>query len=387
MKLKIARIVPDFRASDKAHGYFVSFLKLSTYQRERGHEIVIITRGRRNQEEEIEGFRVIRIASGYPLSFLPFQHRAARIIRRESPDIIHSHGRTGLGLPFLISDFPHLVHMHGLPYLAFRQFRRILSGSTRQLAYDLRIHALYKLGLRRANCVVSYSHDLATMLGTYGIPRGAVKIVYNGVDERFLEDSRDASADIETSLPSRGELILFVGRPLPIKGIFYLLRAMPSILKRHPSAKLIVAGSTRGDSLGSYIHYMKLTDHVITLGHVRHDQLPWLYSACTVSVANTIVPGYPKTLIESLARGTPVVASHNIDNEMIIGNHNCGLLVDPTNPVEIARAVNELLSEPATREEMGVRGRALVQRQFTWRTSVEALDGLYERLVPVQARN
>jgi len=88
----------------------------------------------------------------------------------------------------------------------------------------------------------------------------------------------------------------------------------------------------------------------------------------------------PNKLFEYMASGKPVVASNFPEMRRIIEEGRCGLLVDPTDPGDIARAVLYLLEHPQEAEEMGRRGRKLVEERYNWEDMEKALGEVYARL-------
>lgn len=91
---------------------------------------------------------------------------------------------------------------------------------------------------------------------------------------------------------------------------------------------------------------------------------------------------YPVKLFECMAAGIPVIASRFGDSAKFIQEGNCGVLVDPLNPVEVADAIVWLLQHPAEAEAMGMRGRALIREKYNWELESKTLLEVYARLAP-----
>ncbi|RME46707.1 MAG: glycosyltransferase family 1 protein, partial [Caldilineae bacterium] len=83
-----------------------------------------------------------------------------------------------------------------------------------------------------------------------------------------------------------------------------------------------------------------------------------------------------------LSAGLPVIASHFPRWKEVVEGNDCGLTVDPTRPQEIARAMDELLSQPARRRQMGRNGLKAVQTRYNWQTQGRILLQLYKELLP-----
>jgi glycosyltransferase involved in cell wall biosynthesis len=81
-----------------------------------------------------------------------------------------------------------------------------------------------------------------------------------------------------------------------------------------------------------------------------------------------------------MAHGVPVVAT-KVGGVPEIVNDQCGILVDPLNLTALAEAVSTLTSEPRTRKEMGVSGRAYVETNHSLSVLGKRLTGIYRKLL------
>lgn len=88
----------------------------------------------------------------------------------------------------------------------------------------------------------------------------------------------------------------------------------------------------------------------------------------------------PQKIFEYMGAGLPLIASDFPLWRKIIGEAGCGLLVDPRNPEQIAKAIEYVLSHPRQAEEMGRRGQAAVLEKYNWGSEAEKLVRLYRRI-------
>jgi len=93
------------------------------------------------------------------------------------------------------------------------------------------------------------------------------------------------------------------------------------------------------------------------------------------------IEAMPNKLFEYMSAGLPVIASDFPLWREIVDSVGCGLLANPEDPGDIARAVDWLLAHPEQAEEMGVRGRRAVEVQYNWATESHKLVDLYRRLL------
>lgn len=90
---------------------------------------------------------------------------------------------------------------------------------------------------------------------------------------------------------------------------------------------------------------------------------------------------YPVKMFEYMAAGLPVIASNFPLWVELFSQYKCGINVDPSDPEEIARAIDWVMSNEEEAEAMGRRGRSAVQDAFNWQHEARKLVGLYEKLL------
>jgi len=89
----------------------------------------------------------------------------------------------------------------------------------------------------------------------------------------------------------------------------------------------------------------------------------------------------PVKMFEYMSAGLPVIASNFPLWRTVIGDHRCGILVDPSDPSSIACAIDRLMDDPDEARLMGERGRAAVQERFNWAKEESVLLSFYRRLL------
>jgi len=90
--------------------------------------------------------------------------------------------------------------------------------------------------------------------------------------------------------------------------------------------------------------------------------------------------GLPNKLFDYMLCKLPVIASDLPEIGRIVKESRCGILVDPTNPNEIANAICYLLENPAVARKMGKRGKWMVEKRLNWKAMEEYLFSIYENL-------
>lgn len=81
-----------------------------------------------------------------------------------------------------------------------------------------------------------------------------------------------------------------------------------------------------------------------------------------------------------MAAGLPVIASNFPMWEKIINEENCGICVDPTDPLSISKAIEYLVDHPVEVEKMGQRGVEAAQRKYNWSVEEKKLIEIYRTI-------
>ena len=186
------------------------------------------------------------------------------------------------------------------------------------------------------------------------MPKVPVRVVYPAADlERFDPDALPSppACRQELGLGGDGPLIGTFGRLQTFKGVHVLIDAMPQIISRYPSGRLLIVGGTwplEPDyplRLRRQIEGLGLSGKVIFAGH--QDQVAQWMQACDIVVHAAHEEPFGMVVVEAMALGKPVVASASGGPREIITTGVDGLLVPPGNTGELAAAVLRFLDDRA----------------------------------------
>lgn len=216
------------------------------------------------------------------------------------------------------------------------------------------------------------------------VPISKTEVVYSGVPVEDFEGtvSWESIEELRTELKisSESPVLLNVGRLHKEKGQRYLVPMMAALQDCHPEATLLIAGE------GEERHALEAAIAAAGLGHKikllgNRTDIPDLLALADVFVFSSIKEGLPIAALEACAAGKPLVGA-SIDSlrEVIEPGLN-GLLVEPRNPKELARAVADLLSDPHTRRKMGRAASDIARRRFNLDRSVIELEEIYRATI------
>ena len=231
--------------------------------------------------------------------------------------------------------------------------------------------------LRRADRVTAVSESLKTVAVGLGVPAHHIKVIPNGVDSTAFRPMPQREARRLCGLPEDAKVLLTVAGIYEGKGQHTVIDLLPTLEDRHPGVVYAMVGSPRPGEmyqrrLQAAVERHGLTGHVVFAGPRPQSELRQWFAAADVSVLATQTEGWPNVLLESLACGTPVVATRVGGVPEIVRDGTDGLLVAYGDPPALREALTSALSRDWDRA-------ALVRRAqgFDWNESVEqALDEL-----------
>jgi phosphatidyl-myo-inositol alpha-mannosyltransferase len=175
-----------------------------------------------------------------------------------------------------------------------------------------------------------------------------------------------------------GPTIGFLGRfDEPRKGLPVLLDAMRSVVRWHPGARLLVAGRGDADEARELIG-PDLLPHVSLLGTISEaDKAAFLRSVDVYCAPNLLGESFGVILIEALAAGAPIVASDLDAFARVLDDGRAGVLVRRGDAAALARALDDLIRDPARRAELSARG-AGVAAAYDWQVLARRILAVYE---------
>ena len=298
-------------------------------------------------------------------------------------DVVHSHywlsGWVGARLGELWR-VPHVAMFHTLGRLKNRA-NATAQGRRGTLESGMRIEIERRV-IRSADAVVAATeHERGALVEQYGARMAQVAVIPCGVDLAMFRPVDRAAARAELGV--EGEMLLFVGRIDPVKGLDTLLEAMPLLADR-PGLKLHVIGGAGSNGapdpdeqhLRALTRRLGVADRVAWLGPVEQARLPLYYSAADVCVVPSRYESFGLVALEALACGAAVVASRVGGLPTIIREGENGLLVPWRTPELFAERIEQVLDDRDLAANLRAAARPSVER-FAWSAIGGRVLGLY----------
>ena len=285
---------------------------------------------------------------------------------------------------------PALVHIHD-PELLFGAFLLRLLGY--RIIYDVH-EDMPKVVMNR-----SWIHDavrpalsrsVAAVEWLAGRTFAGIVTTVPSIQKRFPENRSVLVQNFPelTEITTAGNAIPYEAReaglvcwagPLTAdRGALVMAEAIAKV--SHPQVHLEVAGNFDPPVIHDQMVGLTGQGRITARGILKRPEVLALYDRARIGLmlyqpTPSYVESQPIKLFECMAAGIPVVASDFPFIREVLQTHQCGIVVDPTNPAEAAEAIDYLLSNPAEAAAMGVCGRHAAE-SFTWESQFEGLHGV-----------
>ncbi|MGB0112771.1 MAG: glycosyltransferase [Ilumatobacteraceae bacterium] len=215
----------------------------------------------------------------------------------------------------------------------------------------------------------------------YGDPQGRLEIIAPGVEHAFFAPGDQAGARRALGYDTDRRLLLFVGRIQPLKGPDVAIRALAAL--ERADADLVIVGGASGadgdaetDRAHALVDELGLHDRVHFVAPQPHHILSTYYRAADVVLAPSRSESFGLVALEAAACGVPVVASAVGGLLSLVDDGLTGRLIEGRDPVDYARAVAEILDDPALAAAMGAAAVSRARR-YTWSFAAARLRRLY----------
>lgn len=345
-----------------------------------GYDVTLIAK--HDKEETVSGVRVVPLPK--PRSRLhrmtAVLWRLYRLAVREDADVYHFHDPelmiVGLLLKLRGKKVIWDVHEH-YPnaildkfYLA-RPLRRVISKS-----FDLFERAV----ARFYDYVIYTTPFVGERYQRMGVRSGRVE------NYPILELSTAFERNPQ-------DKIIYLGAMSKTRGLLEVIEAFSLVAKERPSWELCLVGSSRPKSFEQEMKDLAarrgVGSNVKFIEWVPYEEKERLSSQAAMGVI-TFLPYsnntscLPNKLFDYMLVGLPVIASDFPLYREVVEPAQCGLIVDPSKPEEIARAMEHLIEHPEEARRMGENGRRAVLEKYNWEKESERLLRIYEAVLTTE---
>lgn len=291
--------------------------------------------------------------------------KIADLLRKEKIDIIHTHNTQPLidgTLGALLAGVPRIIHTdHG------RKFPDKKKYMFAEKIMSLFIHKYVGVSEQTTRDVINFEKIS---------PRKTTTII-NGIDYRQFDITiNSVNKKKELNITSSGPVIGVVARLSEVKGVQYLIKAMPAIIEKISDAVLVIVGDgPLGDKLKDDVLRLGIEGNVVFTG-ARLDT-PELFKIFDLYVLPSESEGLPMVLLEAMASCCPIIAADVGGVSTVIQHKENGFLIAPGMPDLIAQSVINLLLNKEEKKKYAESGLVIFMKRFRAEIMTQHYEQLY----------
>lgn len=245
---------------------------------------------------------------------------------------------------------------------------------------DLNLIAQYPKPRRRiletakqAKASIGVSSGLMQVLSSLGAEASKLRIMRNGVDLERFQPIEQAKARNRLGLPNDCRILLSVGNLIELKGHDIAIKALA---KLNNNERLVLVGhGPERSALQELADKHQLSERVMFAGQVPNEELAYWYSAADALLLCSSREGWANVLLESMACGTPVIATNIPGTNEVIRHNAVGRLMSRRDDEALLAAYADLFSKPI--DKIAIREYA---EQFGWDATTQAQIELFQEI-------
>jgi glycosyltransferase involved in cell wall biosynthesis len=310
-------------------------------------------------EPELVGMGGIRFLS--PIS------RVAGLLRRDRPDIVHTHNL--------------VAHTHAAPAARMLGIPVVHTKHGRQVTSFGRPPGLRRLVYSLADRIAVVSQDTGkSLLSKAPVDRRRLRIVYNGIDPARYRGIDRISARKGEGLAQYRFVAGSVSRLDPVKDHPTMLRSFAAATAgRDDCAFLVVGDGPERGRIERLTGELGIAGRVLMRGFT--DEIPAMLACMDMFLQPSTEEGLSLTILEAMAAGVPVVSTAVGGTPEIIADGTSGTLIRPGDVGALAEAIERFLADPAPFVAMAAEASRLVDERFSLDRMNEAYDDIYRELL------
>jgi glycosyltransferase involved in cell wall biosynthesis len=355
---------------------------LAEEQAKLGHEAHVITSycmaKNRPVEEELNKVYIHRVKAWrlhYPDLTIP-QDFDEELLRET--DVVHVHGQNSLFNMVIAKKAKSLgarIAVHFMAVNAFQDHPSILVSTIGSMYGKKMVKDALKVADLK---LVKSFRDMEILRNEFGVNTDDLYYVPDGVDEGLLT-IQSLEGEFREKYNLHDDIILFIGRLHPLKGIEVLLRAIPYVIKEKRQVRFVFIGPGNPQHYVKVANELKIGDKILFLGLVdERTKIGGIDSSVCLVLPSVCdyVEVYPMVISEAWARGKPIIASNVGGVPYRVKNLMNGILVPPRGPKTLAEAILKLLEDKTLATRLSL---ACKKELETWNKVASTLVNLYRR--------
>lgn len=372
--MKILRVTSDLYPF-VVGGIGIHTHEMSEYQVRLGHDVTVYTLVNKTEKRDPHvNYKIIkkkRLFSFLGNSISPLLFFNLFRIRNDF-DIIHAHSHLFFSTNICaiirkLGSSPLIITNHG-----------IMSASAPNWFNSIYIKTIAKWTLNAADAVLCYTdEEKKELINLLDIDEKKILIIPNGVNLGIFYPS---SSELENHRPT----LLWIGRIVKGKGVHFLIQATSLILREIPNIRLkLIGDGPEKQKIRELIKKLNLEDVISISDYINYQNLPDIYRESDIFILPSMNEGVPKTVLEAMACGKPIVISDFSHLRELISDS--GLMFQKGDIDALAGAILKLMNNETLRKEYGKNARNKIIKKYSWDNTVEKTTEIMMQFVKLKA--
>ena len=292
-------------------------------------------------------------------------------------------------LPLLSKTYKdfEIIHAHSHLYLStffcalFRRFHKytlvITNHGLESQSVPPWFQTLYnrtfgRFILNSADCIISYTSEERDVMAGWGVKKDKIRIIHNGIKLERFKNIKE--------IPPKKKQILWVGRYVPMKGARYLIEGFAQFSKNHPEYSLLMIGKgSEMEGMKNLCSELSVSDKINMMEFIPNDKIQEKYLESEVFISSSLAEGVPKTMLEAMVCGLPVISTDL--PQLIDIVDGCGIIIPTKDSPAIADALEKMVTSPDQMKIFGEASRKKVLENYDWADTVEKTTELFLELL------
>ena len=315
------------------------------------------------------------MTGGFPEPYT-YGVRVNRYLKKRLGDyqIIHDNQSLSYALLHIQQNFPLVTTIHH-PITRDHKLELENSKNWKQRLSSNRWHGFLRMQKKVApslKAIITPSHSSKIDISNeFSVNKDFIDVVHNGIDTETFKPN-----DNKKRIKNR--IITTASADVPLKGLKYLINALPKIISLYPDTELVVIGKAKnnGETM-KLIKKLNLLPHIHFKSNLKEEDIVDLYASAELAVIPSLYEGFGFGAGEAMSCGLPLISTLSGGLEDIVKG-SC-YEIEPGSSVQIENAVIDLFDNEEEMKRVALLGRKRILEKFNWRQAAKGYLAIYER--------
>ena len=315
------------------------------------------------------------MTGGFPEPYT-YGVRVNRYLKKRLGDyqIIHDNQSLSYALLHIQQNFPLVTTIHH-PITRDHKLELENAKNWKQRLSSNRWHGFLRMQKKVApslKAIITPSHSSKIDISNeFSVNKDFIDVVHNGIDSETFKPN-----DNKKRIKNR--IITTASADVPLKGLKYLINALPKIISLYPDTELVVIGKAKnnGETM-KLIKKLNLLPHIHFKSNLKEEDIVDLYASAELAVIPSLYEGFGFGAGEAMSCGVPLISTLSGGLEDIVKG-SC-YEIEPGSSVQIENAVIDLFDNEEEMKRVALLGRKRILEKFNWRQAAKGYLAIYER--------